>query len=131
MNNYNNNKDTVSTMFSRIVRHDKDKETGEIITTTSSSTRRALESQLNDSKEQRNVVNLKIESLTDSITNLDLQVLDLESNNEVAAELGPLRYVAEITNKPMNQVVNWFILIFIFVHIQNIKTLCFKGVVAL
>ena len=29
-NNYNNNKDTVSTMFSRIVRHDKDKETGEV-----------------------------------------------------------------------------------------------------
>tara|TARA_R100000951_G_scaffold86797_1_gene74520 strand:+ start:1621 stop:2631 length:1011 start_codon:yes stop_codon:yes gene_type:complete len=92
-----------------------DQETGEIITTTSSSTRRVLERQLDDSKQQRNTVNLKIESLTDSITSLDLQVLDIESNNDVVAELGPLRYVAELTNQPMNQVVNWFILIFIFV----------------
>jgi hypothetical protein len=93
----------------------RDQETGEIITTTSSSTRRVLERQLDDSKQQRNMVNLKIESLTDSITSLDLQVLDIESNNDVVAELGPLRYVAEITDNPMNKVVNWFILIFIFV----------------
>ena len=79
----------------------RDKETGEIITTTSSSTRKVLERQLDDSKQQRNTVNLKIESLTDSITSLDLQVLDLESNNEVAAEVGPLRYMAEITGKSM------------------------------
>lgn len=108
----------------------RDKETGQIITTTSSSTRQVLERQLNDSKEQRNVVNLKIESLTDSITSLDLQVLDLESNNDVAAELGPLRYVAEITNKPMNQVVNWFILIFIFVFDPLAVTLLIAAQIA-
>ena len=64
----------------------RDQETGEIITTTSSATRRVLERQLDDSKQQRNTVNLKIESLTDSVTSLDLQVLDIESNNDVAAE---------------------------------------------
>jgi hypothetical protein len=108
----------------------RDKETGQIITTTSSSTRQVLERQLNDSKEQRNVVNLKIESLTDSITSLDLQVLDLESNNDVAAELGPLRYVAEITDTPMNQVVNWFILIFIFVFDPLAVTLLIAAQIA-
>ena len=108
----------------------RDKETGEIITTTSSSTRRVLERQLNDSKEQRNTVNLKIESLTDSITSLDLQVLDLESNNDVAAELGPLRYIAEITDKPMNQVVNWFILIFVFVFDPLAVTLLIAAQIA-
>jgi hypothetical protein len=92
----------------------KDKD-GNIITTTSSATRKALESQLNDAKMQRDAVSIKIEALTDSVTKLDLQILDIESNNNVAAELGPLRYVAELTNRPMNQVVNWFILIFIFV----------------
>ena len=92
----------------------KDKD-GNLITTTSSATRKALESQLNDAKMQRDAVSIKIEALTDSVTKLDLQILDIESNNNVAAELGPLRYVAELTNRPMNQVVNWFILIFIFV----------------
>ena len=93
----------------------KDKETGEIITTTSSSNRRALESQLNDSKEQRNSMSIKIEALTDSITKLDLQILDMESNNEVAAEIGPLRYLSKITGKSMDVIVNWFTLLIVFV----------------
>ena len=93
----------------------KDKETGEIITTTSSSTRRALEAQLNDSKEQRNSISIKIETLIDSITKLDLQILDMESNNEVAAEIGPLRYLSKITGKSMDVIVNWFTLLIVFV----------------
>ena len=93
----------------------KDKETGEIITTTSSSTRRVLNAQLDDMKEQRNSVSIKMEAVTDSITKLDLQILDLESNNEVAAEIGPLRYMAKITGKPMDIIVNWFTLMIVFV----------------
>ena len=88
---------------------------GNIITTTSSSTRRVLNSQLDDMKEQRNRVSIKMETVTDSITKLDLQILDLESNNEVAAEIGPLRYMAKITGKPMDIIVNWFTLMIVFV----------------
>ncbi len=93
----------------------KDRETGEILTTTSSSTRRALQEQLNDFKEQRTNISLKIESLSDSITNLDLQVFDIESTSDVAAEVGPLKYISNLLNKPMDSIVNWFILVFIFV----------------
>mgnify|MGYP005990253813 CR=1 FL=1 len=93
----------------------RDKETGQIITTTSSSQRRALERQLSSAVESRDGVSRKIEVLTDSITSLDLQVLDLESNNEVAAEVGPLRYMSEITDKPMGIIVNWFTLLIVFV----------------
>ena len=88
---------------------------GNVITTTSSSTRRVLTSQLNDMKEERNRVSIKMETLTDSITSLDLKVLDMESNNEVAAEIGPLRYMSEITNKPMATIVNWFTLMIVCV----------------
>ena len=88
---------------------------GNVITTTSSSTRRVLTSQLNDMKEERNKVSIKMETLTDSITSLDLKVLDMESNNEVAAEIGPLRYMSEITNKPMATIVNWFTLMIVCV----------------
>ena len=93
----------------------KDRESGEIITTTSSSTRKVLNKQLDDFKDQRNNVSIKIESITDSITKLDLQVLDLESNSEASAEIGPLKYLSELLDKPMDEIVNWFILIFIFV----------------
>jgi len=93
----------------------RDRETGQIITTTSSSQRRALERQLTSAVESRDGISIKIEVLTDSITSLDLKVLDLESNNEVAAEVGPLRYMSEITGRPMNVIVNWFTLLIVFV----------------
>jgi hypothetical protein len=93
----------------------RDKETNQIITTTSSSTRRVLTVQLNDMKTQRNNVSLKIESLTDSITKLDLQVLDITSNSEVTSEVGPLKYISKITGLAMDNIVNYFVLAFIFV----------------
>ena len=88
---------------------------GRIITTQSSSTRKLLTRELETAVQSRSEINIKIEQLTDSITKLDLQVLDLESNNEVAAEIGPLRYMAELTGKPMNIIVNWFTLLIVFV----------------
>ena len=88
---------------------------GNVVTTTSSATRKALESQLNDAKSQRDVVSKKIEILSDSITKLDLSVLDIQQSSDVAAEVGPLKYMAEITGKPMATVVNWFALLIIFV----------------
>jgi hypothetical protein len=88
---------------------------GNVITSTSSSQRKSLESQLNSAVQQRESISLKIEAMADSITKLDLEVLDLQTNNEVAAEVGPLRYMSEITGKPMNVIVNWFTLLIVFV----------------
>ena len=91
---------------------DKD---GNLITTTSSATRRALEAQLNDAKSQRDIISQKIEVLSDSITSLDLKALDIQQNSEVAGEVGPLKFIAEATGKPMNTIVNWFALFIVFV----------------
>ena len=122
LNGYSDEKNQLANSISELTRglsnntiQYKDRETGQIITTTSSSTRKVLTAQLNDMKQQRNNVSIKMESLTDSITSLDMQVLDIESNSTVANEIGPLKYVSELLDRPMNQVVNWFILIFIFV----------------
>jgi len=84
----------------------KDSETGEIITTTSSSTRRALEAQLDEAIIDKRNLSIKIETVTDSITKLDLKILDIESNSDIAAELGPLKYISELTDTPMNKIVN-------------------------
>ena len=96
---------------------------GNLVTTTSSSTRRALEAQLKDAKSQRDIVSKKIETLSDSITKLDLSVLDIQQGSDVAAEVGPLKYMAEITGKPMATIVNWFALLIIFVFDQLAVTL--------
>ena len=88
---------------------------GQVITTQSSSTRRIIQQQLYSQTARRDSIAIKQDALNDSITKFDLNILNLETNSEVAAEIGPLKYVANITGKDTDQVVNWFILVFIFV----------------
>ena len=66
------------------------------------SQRRVLSSELKTAVQQRDILTLKIESLNDSLTSLDLQILDKESNNDVAAEIGPLRYLDKLTGWGMD-----------------------------
>jgi hypothetical protein len=88
---------------------------GNILSSSSSANRRVLTTQLNDAKNQRIKVEEKIEVLTDSITKLELKALDVQQSSEVAGEVGPLKFMAEITGKPMSTIVNWFALLIIFV----------------
>jgi len=88
---------------------------GQLITTQSSATRRIIQQQLDSQTARRDSIAIKQDALNDSITKLDLNILNLETNSDVAAEIGPLKYVAKITGKDTDQVVNWFILVFIFV----------------
>ena len=92
-----------------------DKETQLLITTTSSSSRRALQNELARTLKDRNSINIKLEAITDSITNTDMAILNKEIDNEDQRELGPLKYLAETTGQDMNKVVNWFLLLIIFV----------------
>ncbi len=92
-----------------------DKESGQLITTTSSSARRALQDELARTLNDRNQVNLKLEAMADSISKTDIAILDKQIGNEEQRELGPLKYLAETTGKDMGQVVNWFLLLIIFV----------------
>ena len=85
-----------------------DKESGQLVTTTSSRQRKLLESRLNASKIDLNIV-------TDSISALDIRVLDTQIGNESARELGPLKYMATLTGQPMATIVNWFMMLIIFV----------------
>jgi len=93
--------------------YDKNSET--VITSTSSSARRALQAELKTTITDRDNINIKIEAVMDSINKTDITLLDKEVSNEAESELGPLKYLAETTGYPMNQVVNWFLLLIIFV----------------
>lgn len=92
-----------------------DKETSQLITTTSSSARRALQAELDETIIERNQLNLKLEAVQDSILRLDTELLNLEIGNEEQRELGPLKYLSELTGKEMGTVINWFLLLIIFV----------------
>ena len=85
-----------------------DSASGQLVTTTSSRTRKMLQNQLMEAKTNLN-------SVTDSIAVLDVKILEQQIGNESARELGPLKYMAELTGKPMEQIVNWFMLLIIFV----------------
>ena len=92
-----------------------DKKSGQLITTSSSSARRALQSELKTSTAERDRADLRLNAVTDSIAVLDGRILDAQINNESARELGPLKYMAELTNQSMATIVNWFMILIIFV----------------
>jgi len=93
----------------------RDSETGQIITTTSSSTRRVLNDQLSDALKRKDQVSKNLEAVTDSLSGLDIMILEIESGTELSSELGPLKYISELTGIAMNKVVNYLLLIIIFV----------------
>ena len=93
--------------------YDKNSET--VITSSSGSARRALQAELKTTIVDRDNINLKLEAILDSITTTDIALLNKEISNEDQRELGPLKYLATITGWPMDKVVNWFLLLIIFV----------------
>ena len=92
-----------------------DKNSQSVITTTSSSTRRALQKELNTTILERDTITSQVNALTDSIALYDVKILEQQIGNESARELGPLKYMAELTGQPMERIVNWFMLLIIFV----------------
>ncbi len=88
---------------------------GQLITTTSSSTRTALQEQLQESKTRRDILASKEIALMDSVSSIDIKMLKLQTESDAAAEIGPLKYVAKQSGQDTDSVINWFILLFIFV----------------
>lgn len=93
----------------------KDSKTGQIITSTSSSTRKTLETQLNNALIRQEEVTNKADSLTAIIFDLENQILETKLGNESANELSSLKYLSDITGKSMDEVMKWFILLLIII----------------
>ena len=66
-------------------------------------------------EENRKGVQLKREVASDSLQSIQIKILDLESMEGVSSELGPLEYLSGLLDRPMDVIINWFILIIIFV----------------
>jgi len=84
-------------------------------TTVSTAELRAAQSRIATEEQNRKDVQQKRQVAADSLQSIQLKILDLDTNTDVSAELGPLQYLSGLLNKPMDQIINWFILIIIFV----------------
>ena len=57
----------------------------------------------------------KVDVVNDSIFSLENQILEVKTNSEATSELGPLKYISKLTGQPMDKIINWFLLVIIFV----------------
>jgi len=88
---------------------------GGVRTTISTTELRMAQNRINTEEENRKMAQSKREVVADSLQKFQLQVLELESNNEVAGELGPLQYLSGLTDISMDKIINILLLIIIFV----------------
>jgi hypothetical protein len=88
---------------------------GNVLTTTSSSTRRALEKQLDQAIERQTEINTRVDDLNQQLFEYETEIVEVTSNANVTGELGPLKYLSGLTGKPMDQIINWLLLTIIFV----------------
>lgn len=57
----------------------------------------------------------KLDAVNDSIFKLETKILEVKTNSTASSELGPLKYLSGLTGYPMDKIINWFLLIIIFV----------------
>ena len=88
---------------------------GNIVTTTSSSTRRALEKQLDQAISRQTTINDKVDILNEKLFNYETEIVEVSTNNDIAGELGPLKYLSGLTGIPMDRIINYLLLTIIFV----------------
>ena len=92
----------------------KDKE-GNLITTTSSATRKALEKQLDQAIERQTSINSRVDGLNEQLFDYETEIVEVSTNSELAGELGPLKYLSGLTGIPMDKIINWLLLTIVFV----------------
>jgi hypothetical protein len=76
---------------------------------------RLAQNRIEVEEQNRNDVQARREVAADSLQKYQLEILDLENNTEIAGELGPLQYLSGLTGTPMDKIINWLLLVIIFV----------------
>ena len=88
---------------------------GGIRRTISTTELRMAQSRINIEEENRKLAQKQRTIASDSLQKFQLQVLELNNNNKIAGELGPLQYLSGLTGISMDKIINWLLLIIIFV----------------
>tara|TARA_Y100000385_G_scaffold169790_1_gene175777 strand:- start:5418 stop:6647 length:1230 start_codon:yes stop_codon:yes gene_type:complete len=88
---------------------------GGVRTTISTSEIRLAAKRIETEEQNRKNVQFKREIAADSLQKFQFQILELSNDTEVAGELGPLQYLSGLTGTPMDKIINWLLLVIIFV----------------
>jgi hypothetical protein len=88
---------------------------GRLIQSTSSANTKSFDKQLDRSNSRQSEISAKLDVINDSIFKLDTKILKTKTNSDTAGELGPLKYLSNLTGTPMDQIINYLLLVIIFV----------------
>ena len=88
---------------------------GNLIQSSDAASRKSFERQLDNSTTRQSEVSTKLDELNNKIFELDSQIVETRTGNDKAGELGPLRYLSTLTGTSMDRIINWLLLIIVFV----------------
>ena len=88
---------------------------GQVMTSTSSATRKTLEKQLDQAIERQTQINSRVDELNTKLFDYETEIVEVSTNSELAGELGPLKYLSGLTGIPMDRIINYLLLVIIFV----------------
>ena len=79
------------------------------------SQQRLIDRQLTKNEARQEKLESRRDVVTDSIASIDQQIYNAKNRGDITDELGPLMYISKLTGYPMDTVINWFLLLIIFV----------------
>jgi len=84
---------------------------GNLVVRTNSAALRNIESTSRENEK----LSTKLDIVNDSIFALETKILQVKTQGETTSELGPLKYLSELTGVEMNRIINLLLLVIIFV----------------
>jgi hypothetical protein len=88
---------------------------GNLIQSSNSTNTRSFDKQLDRSNTRQSEISAKLDVLNDSIFKIDTQIVETKASNSKAGELGPLIYLSKLSGMPMDNIINYLLLVIIFV----------------
>jgi hypothetical protein len=77
--------------------------------------KKSFERQITSASKSDEKVTAKLDIVNDSIFALENRILEIKTASTTTSELGPLKYISNLTGQSMDKIINWFLLIIIFV----------------
>jgi hypothetical protein len=100
----------------------RDRQEGRIDAATSNSNKGRARADIDAASKEVQTLNNEIDALnaknvvlSDSVNVYANKVIEAKTKGNTTSEIGPLKYLAQLTGYPMDKVINWFILLLIFV----------------
>jgi hypothetical protein len=88
---------------------------GGVRSTVSTAELRLSQQRITAEEANRADIRAKRDIVADSLQKFQLEILQLKSDTDVAGELGPLEYLSGLTGVSMDKIINWLLIVIVFV----------------